>query len=335
MSSNNQTVLVMGAGSWGTALALHLARNYCQVYLWSYEREHVAQMQKHQKNERFVPDCFFPANLIPCQNWSDVIKECDHILIAVPSHAFEDVLHQLAPFINHQGILWATKGLCHRTCRFLHEIVFDKLGPQCSAGILTGPSFAKEVAHALPTAVVIASYDYDYAYTMQQTYNAPTFRTYITDDLIGAQIGGAVKNALAIATGVSDGLGFGANARAGLITRGLAEMVRLGKAMGAQESTLMGLSGVGDLILTCTDDKSRNRRFGLAMGQGDTQQNAIQTIGQVVEGVAATSAVNQLAQSYQVTMPIVDQIHKMLYHDISAYQAFQNLMERQLKEESA
>ena len=329
-----QKSLVMGAGSWGTALAIHLAHYGHSTAIWSYKKSQVKALQNNRENSDFLPGIPFPKNLHATYDWKTSLKSVDMVLIAVPSNAFGDILKEIAPYLSGQGILWATKGFCHDSYRFLHEIAEEILPKGTPMGLITGPSFAKEVANFLPTAVVIASMDQAFAKDVQCLFNAPTFRTYITNDLVGVQIGGAVKNALAIATGISDGMKFGVNARAGLITRGLAEMIRLGTALGAKEKTLMGLSGMGDLILTCTDNQSRNRRYGLALGAGESSEDAIKKIGQVVEGIPTTLSIYHLAKKHKVSMPIVEQVYHVLYDGLSAQDAVKNLMMRVAKPES-
>jgi glycerol-3-phosphate dehydrogenase (NAD(P)+) len=328
-----RNTLVMGAGSWGAALAIHLAHYGHPTTIWSYKASHVKALQKDNENKAFLPGIQFPKNLYATYDWKTALKEADMVLIGVPSNAFSDVLKKIAPHLSGQGILWATKGFCHDSYRFLHEIAEEVLPKGTPMGLITGPSFAKEVATFLPTAVVVASKDQAFAQDVQTLFNSPTFRTYITDDLVGVQVGGAVKNALAIATGISDGMGFGANARAGLITRGLAEMIRLGIVLGAKEKTLMGLGGMGDLILTCTDNQSRNRRYGLALGAGKNSEEAIKEIGQVVEGIPTTLSIYHLAKKHKVSMPIVEQIYHVLYDGLSAQEAVKNLMMRDAKPE--
>ena len=325
--------LILGAGSWGTALAIHLSHYGHNTSLWSHNLEHSHELKKYRENKRYLPNIPLPDTLTITHDWKNEISTADIVLICVPSHAYEVTIKQIAPYIQKQGVLWATKGFCQKSYKFLHEITKENLPKGTPSAILTGPSFAKEVAKLMPTAVLIASENKTFAKTTQELFKSPTFRSYITSDIIGAQIGGAVKNVLAIATGISDGMGFGANARAGLITRGLAEMVRLGEALGANKNTLMGLSGIGDLILTCTDNQSRNRRYGIALGKGLSSEEANKEIGQVVEGVPTTKSIYNLAKLNHINMPIVNQIYEVLYHDISPKSAFYNLMNRTEKQE--
>ena len=327
-------VLVLGAGSWGTALALQLAvKTENQIWLWSHRADHCQQMQQDNENRRFLPDCPFPANLQVCESWQSALSQVQTVLVAVPSSAFPAMLAELGRSITTQGIIWATKGFCHETCRFLHEIADQHLPDSTPRAILTGPSFAKEVARQLPTAVVVASPDETFAAAMQDLFSTRSFRVYRSHDMIGVQVGGALKNALAIATGISDGLGFGANARVGLITRGMVELEKLGTTLGARRDTLMGLSGLGDLVLTCTDDQSRNRQFGLKLGGGDTPESAARAVGQVVEGVPATRSIKVLAGHYHIELPIVEQIYQVLFAELPPLEAVTNLMSRRPKAE--
>lgn len=326
-------VLVIGAGSWGTALALQLAYAGNEVYLWSWRDSHNRTMLEDRCNQKYLPNNMFPDNLSAVLDWQAVIDVCDNVLISVPSKGFKSACQMLTPRLKQQGVISATKGFCHDTFKLLDQIYADHI-PHNPFAILTGPSFAKEVANRLPTAVLIASKDAEYARKIQQLFGNPSFRCYSSTDIVGAQIGGAVKNVLAIAAGISDGLGFGANARAGLITRGLKEMTRLGLTLGGKKETFAGLSGLGDLMLTCTDNQSRNRRFGVLLGEGKTQQQAYTIVEQVVEGVATAEAVYQLAQKYQVEMPIVETVYQILYQQLDPKQAVQNLMMRALKAET-
>lgn len=331
---DSKNILVMGAGSWGTALAIHLSSNNHRTIIWSHNSSHCQELNSDNENKRYLPNIKFPTLLSAESNWKTIINDVDIILICVPSHAYETIVSMLSPYLKTQGIVWATKGLCHSSNKFLSEINFERLPKHIQSAIITGPSFAREVAQKLPTAVAIASNNLNFAKKIQEIFRSSTFRSYVTDDLIGTQIGGAVKNILAIATGISDGMGFGANARSAIITRGLAELKRLGSFFGAREETLMGLSCVGDLILTCTDDQSRNRRFGILLGQGMEITNANQKIGQVVEGIKTTKLIHNIIMSKKIEMPIVEQVYKILYNGINPNEALKNLMHRSEKEES-
>lgn len=328
-------IAVLGAGSWGTALALHLARLGQTVRLWSFEEPHVIAMQIARSNQRYLPEQRFPDTLQPEITLSAAILDAEDILIAVPSIGFRNLLTLLKPLLKPSArILIATKGLDKVTGQLLNSVTDEIIGSEHAFAALSGPSFAKEVARELPTAVVIASTNVHFAQDLLKRFNSKRFRVYLSTDVIGVEIGGAVKNVLAIATGISDGMGFGANARCALITRGLAEMTRLGLAMGGQMETFHGLAGLGDLILTCTDDQSRNRRFGLFLGQGKEPAAAEALVGQVVEGKQNTEFVLKLAQKMQVEMPIVDVVWKILLGKMTPVSAMEELLGRVPKVEN-
>jgi len=327
-------ISVFGAGSWGTALAIQAARNNNPTLLWGHNPAHIEQLAQDRQNARYLAGLAFPELL----SLSSDIKTCaeysDVLLISVPSHAFKDTLLKIKPFVSDQvKIAWASKGFAPSSGEFLHQTVAHVFGANTPAAVLSGPSFAKEVAADLPTAVTIASTQQAFADELAEIMHSPHFRTYTTTDIISVQVGGAVKNVLAIAAGIADGIGFGANTRAALVTRGIAEISRLNNALGGQQETLMGLSGLGDLILTCTDNQSRNRRFGLALGQGKDRAAAIKEIGQEVEGVSAAKETYHLAKKHNIDMPITEQIYRVLYEDLAPLTAVQNLLQRDQKAE--
>ncbi len=329
-----QTVAVLGAGSWGTALALQLARNQHDINLWGRNVEAVQAMCLRRENTRYLPGHKLPVNLVTEPDIGKALAQADFVVLAVPSEAIRDTLRRIATLPHKfQSIVWATKGLETGSSKFIHTIVEEELGKDHAMGVLSGPSFAAEVARGLPTAVTLACNQSALAAWVAGMFHSETFRVYTSDDLIGVQLGGAVKNVMAIAAGITDGLGFGANARAALITRGLSEIMRLGVVVGASRETLMGLSGLGDLILTCTDDQSRNRRLGLAIGRGESLQSALQSIGQVVEGVVAARQVRYLAQTLRVEMPITEQVCCVLYEDCDPREAVTTLLSREQKAE--
>ncbi len=329
------TVAVLGAGSWGTALALLLSRNGHAVRLWSHNSEQVARLRHDRENRRYLPGCAFPAGLTVEPDLAAAAARSAIVLIAVPSHAYGETLARVKPYLDvSTGIAWATKGLEHGSGRFLHQVTAQLLGENWPAAVISGPSFAREVAAGMPTAVTVASRDVGYARQVAALLHGSNLRAYTSEDVIGVELGGAVKNVLAIAVGVSDGLGFGANARAALITRGLAEMVRLGEVVGGRRETFMGLAGIGDLVLTCTDDQSRNRRFGLAIGRGQTAAEACAAIGQVVEGIVTTREIMRLARRYRVEMPITEQVDQVLDQGRDPRQAVEALLARDLKPET-
>lgn len=326
-----KTIAILGAGSWGTAVAIHLSQIGHRVLLWAHNPQHVALMTENKSNPRYLPDINFPANLVPVADLNRAIEEADYVLIAVPSHAFADLISTMNKPNN--GIAWITKGIDPTSHQLLSQLVSTSFGSNFPLAVISGPSFAKEVACFLPTALTLASNNSEYQQDIQQLLHHSNIRVYFSDDLIGVQICGAVKNVLAIGCGISDGLGYGANAKAALITRGLAEMSRLGLSLGAQAETFLGLAGVGDLVLTCTDNQSRNRRFGLLLGQGINIEDAEQQIGQVVEGKSNASQVCFLAKKNKIEMPICEQINKLLEGKISAKKAVHNLMNRPPREE--
>lgn len=321
-------VLVIGAGSWGTALALALARNQHPVYLWDVNESHMTSLQQQGANNYHLPGFAFPDNMHPIKQLLPLPEDVADIVIVVPCEALKPVLTLLKEIDTaNLRLCLACKGFEATTLSLNHDLVHEILGdvPVC---ILSGPSFAKEVAAGLPTAVTIASYSVDTARRFSDLFFSETFRTYTHDDVIGVQVGGAVKNVMAIAAGIADGLGFGANTRAALITRGLAEIMRLGIAMGGKPETFMGLSGLGDLVLTCTDNQSRNRRFGLALAEGKSPDQIRSEIGQAVEGIGTARSVARLAQHYQVEMPICTQVQRVIEGKINARDAVQELLAR-------
>ncbi len=330
------SIAVIGAGSWGTALAMQLARNGVATILWGRDPQQMAEMAAKRCNVRYLPDSPFPEGLELTESLNQAVTNSDHLLLAVPSTAFRDTLRQIAPLIKPQSrVAWASKGLEPGSRRLLHQIIAEELGPQQECAVISGPTFAQEVARGLPTAVTIASTSDNVASFFADCLHGESFRAYTARDVVGVELGGACKNVLAIAAGIADGLGFGANTRAALITRGLAELMRLGVHLGGQAETFMGLAGLGDLVLTCTDNQSRNRRVGLALGQGKSLEEAVASIGQAVEGVKSAPEVYQLAQELGVEMPITEQVYRVLYQGVHAQQAVEALLNREQKPEIA
>ncbi|OAM99321.1 NAD(P)H-dependent glycerol-3-phosphate dehydrogenase [Vibrio europaeus] len=327
---------VLGAGSYGTSLAISLARNGANVVIWGHDPEHMARLEAERANHEFLPGIEFPQSLIVESDLEKAVQASRDLLVVVPSHVFGIVLNNVKPHLRGDSrICWATKGLEPETGRLLKEVANEALGEGYSLAVLSGPTFAKELAMGMPTAISVASPDNDFVADLQEKIHcSKTFRVYANSDFIGMQLGGAVKNVIAIGAGMSDGIGFGANARTALITRGLAEMTRLGAALGAQPETFMGMAGLGDLVLTCTDNQSRNRRFGLALGQGKDVDTAQDEIGQVVEGYRNTKEVYLLAERMGVEMPIVDQIYQVLYQGKDANLAAKDLLARDKKAEA-
>ncbi len=326
---------VIGAGSYGTSLAISLARNGANIVLWGHDAEHMARLDADRANHEFLPGIAFPDTLIVETDLQKAVQASRDLLVVVPSHVFGIVLKSLQPHLRADSrICWATKGLEPETGRLLQDVAHDVLGDSYPLAVLSGPTFAKELAMGMPTAISVASPDAQFVRDLQEKIHcSKTFRVYANSDFIGMQLGGAVKNVIAIGAGMSDGIGFGANARTALITRGLAEMSRLGAALGAQPETFMGMAGLGDLVLTCTDNQSRNRRFGLALGQGKDVDTAQTDIGQVIEGYRNTKEVWMLAKRMGVEMPIVEQIYQVLYQGKDARLAAQDLLARDKKME--
>ncbi len=328
--SNKTTVL--GAGAWGTALAVHLARRGGGVTLWGHRREHLVQLAQTRENSRYLPGVRLPDNLCLEPDLASALNTASYVLVVVPSKAFVQTLETLAP-LTTAPVFWATKGLDVKSGRPLHEQAARLLGARRGLGVLSGPSFAREVAAGLPTAVTVAASEMALARRFAARVHSATFRAYVSTDLVGVELGGAAKNVIAIAAGIADGLSLGANARAGLITRGLAELRRLGKALGAHPQTLIGLSGLGDLVLTATDNQSRNRRFGMALGEGFTLARAGAAIGGAIEGIPAARAIVHLAEDLGIELPICVQVRAVLDGECSPRTAVEALMARAMTTE--
>jgi glycerol-3-phosphate dehydrogenase (NAD(P)+) len=331
MTSLKTSIAILGAGSWGTAVAVHLAHCGNPVLLWGHNPQHVIDMQQQRSNQRYLPAISFPSQLQPTADLNQCIDQASLIIIAVPSHAFGELLSKIKQ--PTQGLAWLTKGLDPETHCLLSELVATRWGANYPIAVISGPSFAGEVAKFLPTAITLAGNNLAFQQHIQQRFHQKNLRVYLSNDVIGVQLCGAVKNILAIACGISDGLGYGANAKAALITRGLAEMSRLGKVLGAREETFLGLAGVGDLVLTCTDDQSRNRRFGLHLGRGMNTTDAQNQIGQVVEGKYNAKQVCTLAKRHGIEMPICEQVEALLEGKVTPQQAVINLMQRSARDE--
>ncbi|MGB0954382.1 MAG: NAD(P)H-dependent glycerol-3-phosphate dehydrogenase [Panacagrimonas sp.] len=326
---------VLGAGSYGTAIAIQLARRGADTYLWGRNADAIARMQSARNNADYLPDCPFPTSLIATAELDDVLDRSEHLFLVVPSQALGETLRRITPKLRPgQGLACACKGFEVGSGRLAHEVVADVLDDARKLAIVSGPTFARELGMGLPSAVTVAAKDQRFAEQVVDALHGDGFRAYTSNDLIGVQVGGAAKNVMAIAVGIADGLGLGANTRAALITRGLAEIMRLGEALGARAETLMGLSGMGDLVLTCTDNQSRNRRFGLLLAKGKTPQQASAEIRQVVEGLKAAPEVARLAARHQVEMPITEQVVRVIQGEISAVEAVRNLARRPAKAET-
>ena len=326
-------ITVLGAGSWGTALAVQFARAGRPTLLWGRNTAALLEMDQARLNAAYLPDTPFPPLLGVEADFTRAVSSARDLLIAVPSLAFRETLAALAPIRSAvQRIAWATKGFELSSGLLPHQIAMEIL-PGVPVAVLSGPTFAREVGRGLPTAMTVSSTDQAFASELAHSLSSSRFRAYTSSDIIGVEVGGAVKNVLAIATGMADGMGFGANTRIALITRGLAEMTRLGSALGAEANTFMGLAALGDLVLTCTDDQSRNRRFGFAIARGRSVAAALAEIGQVVEGVRAAEAVRAVALRAGVEMPIAEQVYRVLYQQAPLEDTVAALMGRELKSE--
>jgi len=314
---------------------MQIARRGHTALLWGRDSAQIQRMLESRSNERFLPGFAFPMGLEPETSFQETVARADELLIATPSDAFSGLVRLIAGHMKAaQGLSWACKGLEPGSGRFLHSVARQILGEGVPLAIITGPSFALEVAQDLPTAVTVAATDEAYAVRMASLLHGGSFRAYTSDDIVGAELGGAVKNVLAVAAGISDGLGLGNNARAALITRGLAEMMRLGQALGADEKTLTGLAGMGDLVLTCTGDLSRNRRLGLALGEGKGLEEALNEIGQVVEGIGTSEEVWRLGSRHEVEMPISEQVYGIIHKGWDPSEGVRRLLSRELKSET-
>ena len=327
---------VIGAGAWGTALAKHLAEKGLEIRLWAYEPDVINAINSSHENPVFLHDVILPPSLTATSSLVEAVNGCDGVLFAVPSHLTRSVLRQLAPCISEPlPFVCATKGIEEHTAKLMTQVMEDELPPSmhCSVMVLSGPSFASEFSVGKPTALCLAGPDEELVRRFQSTLMTPAFRVYADTDVIGVQLGGALKNVMALAAGVIDGLDLGLNARAALITRGLAETIRLGAAMGADPRTFYGLSGVGDLVLTCTGTLSRNHSVGVRLGKGEKLETILAGMQAVAEGVRTARAALTLARRYQVDMPIIQEIHAVLYDDKSCMKAVTDLMERDAKPE--
>ena len=324
-------IAILGSGSWGTALAIQFARAGRSTIMWGIERDEIHAMARDRANDAYLPGVPFPEPLAVTARLADALDDAGDVLIAVPSHAFRETLQRIGDTgVTPGHVSWATKGFETASGLLPHQVAANVLSPDLPTAVISGPTFAAEVAAGLPSAVTIASADEANSHRLANAISTTTFRAYTSSDIVGVEVGGATKNALAIGAGISDGLGFGANTRIAMVTRGLMEMTRLGLALGARRETFMGLSGIGDLVLTCTDDQSRNRRFGLTIAQGASVDAARQAIGQVVEGYYAAKAVRLVADRLDVEMPIVEQIYRIIYEGMAPRQAVTALMNRPL-----
>jgi glycerol-3-phosphate dehydrogenase (NAD(P)+) len=334
MAAVKARVAVLGAGSWGTALAALLARHGHPTTLWGRDAERVRALDATHENARYLPGVALPESLRATTDLAAAVSGADWILVVTPSHAFNQTLRELAPHRRAgAGVAWATKGFEPGSGRFLHEVAAELLGADVPLAVVTGPSFAREVAQGLPTALTVHSDDEAFARDVAEALHGSSFRAYTGSDMLGAELGGAMKNVLAVATGIADGMNLGLNARAGLITRGLNEMLRLNQALGGRAETLMGLAGLGDLVLTSTGDLSRNRRLGLALGRGQTIAEAVKEIGQVVESVDTVDEVMRLADRHGIELPISELVQRVLHQEITPAEGLKIILSREQKPE--
>lgn len=332
----DKSIGVIGAGSWGTTLADLLAKKGHRVTLWAYEQDLVSEMQTERENSVYLPGIMLADNLNFTGSLDEAVRDKDLLLFVVPSQVLRRVLLAAVPQIPADSIIVsASKGIEVGSLKLVSQIYEESLPAELYArfSVLSGPSFAREVAREMPTAVVAAASDPLVAKGVQDIFNCRFFRVYTNSDLVGVELGGAVKNVIAIAAGISDGLGFGSNTRAAIITRGLAEIARLGQALGARAETFAGLAGMGDLVLTCTGDLSRNRSVGMQLGQGRTLAEILAEMRMVAEGVQTTESTCLLAWKLGVEMPIAFKVNEILYHDRAARDAVMELMSRDLKAE--
>lgn len=326
-------IAIIGSGGWGTAISILLATKGNDVYLWSWIQEETDRLTRDRENKEFLPGVKFPETIYCSHDMGECTDGAELIITAAPSPATRTTAKQLAPFVaDGQKIVNISKGLEEGTLLRLSEVYKQEI-PQAEVSVMSGPSHAEEVSRGLPTTNVVASKSLETAKFIQDIFMGDMFRVYTSSDVIGVELGGALKNVIALCAGISDGLGYGDNTKAALMTRGLAEIARLGKAMGAKQETFMGLSGVGDLIVTCTSMHSRNRRAGILLGQGKSLQETLDNVHMVVEGVNAASAAYEMSKKYNVEMPIVEEAYNILYNGANARDAVLNLMTREKREE--
>ncbi|VAX18011.1 Glycerol-3-phosphate dehydrogenase [NAD(P)+] [hydrothermal vent metagenome] len=331
-----KSAAVIGAGAWGTAIAWSLAKNGVSTTLWAFEKEVVEAINSSRENSVYLDGVMLPKNLRATSDMAEAVKECGLVIVVAPSQFMRGILIQLAKVIPEDAVIVsAAKGIENKTLAMPVEMIEETMPQNISRRLccLSGPTFARELVKEVPTAATIASKDSAAAKLAQQILSAPYFRLYAHDDVIGVEIGGAVKNVLAIAAGIADGIGLGHNTRAAVITRGLAEMIRLGEAMGADFKTFAGLSGIGDLVLTCGGDLSRNRTVGLRLGKGEKIEDILNSMIAVAEGVATSLSVYKLAEKHGVDMPITSEVYKVVHENKDPHEAVKDLMARSLKEE--
>lgn len=332
-------IAVIGAGSWGTALAIILSQKLYEVRLWGHRREHIELLAKERENKKYLQGKLFPENLVPVHDLDSAVNGASIIIMVVPSHSFREIFYKIKPLLKKgMRVVSAVKGIENDSLMTMTQVMEEILGEgtrieDIEIGVLSGPSFAEEVAQGVPTAVTLGFSDLPTAKQLQEILATDTLRIYTSRDIIGLEISAALKNIVAIAAGVCDGLGYGLNTRAALITRGLAEIKRLGIALGAETATFFGLSGLGDLILTCTGNLSRNRTVGLMLGQGKSIEDVKIEMKMVAEGIKTTKSVYDLAKKMNIEMPILEQTYSILYEGKKCSEAVKILLQRELKEE--
>jgi len=326
-------IAILGAGAWGTALSVSLAASH-RVTLWARDASLAAAIKSGGRNTRYLPEIPLPSSVAVTDTLSGALAEGELVLIATPSSQLRDVLERVRASGPARPVIWACKGFEPGSNKLPHEVAAEVIGEDAASGALSGPSFALEVAQGRPTALTLAARDAGFAKRMASELHQPNLRVYFSNDLAGVEISGAVKNVMAIAAGISDGLGLGLNARAALITRGLAELTRLGVALGGRTETFMGLTGAGDLILTCTGELSRNRRVGLRLALGDPLKTILEELGHIAEGVYSAPAVEALAEGKKIDMPITKAVCSVLFRGVAPREAAQQLLARDPREEN-
>jgi glycerol-3-phosphate dehydrogenase (NAD(P)+) len=327
-------VAVIGAGAWGTALAIQAAKAY-PVKLWARDSGHISGMKKARSNPKYLGDFTFPDHLELTASLDEAVLTSDVIISSVPTSAFAEIIQNIQSIDSAKQIIWTNKGLETNSSLFPHEIIHDHLiNKDLAYGVLSGPSFAAELVRDLPTAVTLATTNSDLSNSVAKIFHHGSMRVYLSDDIAGVTVGGSLKNIIAIASGISDGMGFGNNARAALITRGIAEITRFGKTLNASEETFIGLAGIGDLLLTCTGQYSRNREVGIRLAEGKSLDSILSSLGHVAEGVNACFELVKRIKDTNIDMPITCEVYRVLTNEISAKDAVKNLLSRSLTTEN-
>ena len=334
LKMNNKKIAVIGGGSWGTALSLHLAEKFEQINLWVYEKELCDIILKERENKWFLPGILLPQNIIPDTSIKKVLHDQAVIVLVVPTPKIRDITNQLKSFVNAETlIINGSKGIENDTLIPCHKIIEDSLNIQCKIATISGPTFAKEVATKMPSALLAASDSPDTTKIIQKMFSSNTMKVFTSTDIMGVEIGGALKNVIAIATGICDGLKLGFNTRAALITRGLVEIARIGTELGAKPETFYGLSGLGDLVLTCTGDLSRNRQLGVQLGQGKPLKEITKSMRMIAEGISTVKSTHQLIQKLNIQASIMEETYKVLYENKSPHEALNDVMEIEISKE--